>query len=353
MLFGESSIPDDPDLILELWLAEKEGTVQERSLLNELAKTSETCIRRIVPKKLSASGWGSARKEDIDDVCQSAQSKILHELRKRQAEPSRGGKIEFLPYVAQTARNTCYEMIRRKNPVWVSFATRVRRRATKRPEFALWDCGDAREVCGFQQDRGAQAGRDLERIARAKSELLQAKDPRKLSIEELMREILTAAGTPLIFEVLVDLVMDWNGMKGIRETALTEEVAPNVALGETLPDHGPNQEQQMSDTELMRWLWNEICALLPEHRTVVLLNLRDTAGGRIQLFPLLGIASFSEIADALGMDRRVFAELSRRLPLNDAEIAAILKIDTGHVSDRRNSARLRLARRMRKFLEEK
>jgi DNA-directed RNA polymerase specialized sigma24 family protein len=353
MNLGESSTLDNPDLLLETWLAQEVGSIRERQLLEEIGKCSEACIRRIVSKKLSASGWGPPRREDIDDVCQSAHSKLMQELRHRQVEPSRGGKMQFLPYVSQIARNTCYEMIRRRNPVWVSFANKVRRRATRMPEFALWECGDGREVCGFRQDLGMEPGRDLERIRNAKSDLLRRRDPRQLTVEQLMNEILRASRAPLVFEAFVELVMEWNGMRDVRETSLAEQAAPDVALAETLRDPDPNPEQQMANEEFLKWLWAEICSLLPEHRAVVLLNLRDAAGGRLELFQLLGIVSLSGIAAALGMDALQFAELTRRLPLNDTEIAAMLKIDPDHVSDRRNSARLRLARRRQKFLEGK
>jgi hypothetical protein len=80
-----------------------------------------------------------------------------------------------------------------------------------------------------------------------------------------------------------------------------------------------------------------------------LLNLNDSAGGDIQLFDWLGIASIREIALALEMDPDVFAELWKELPLEDARIARELGISRQDVVNRRSSARKRLARRMKEM----
>ena len=77
-----------------------------------------------------------------------------------------------------------------------------------------------------------------------------------------------------------------------------------------------------------------------------MLNLNDSAGGDIQLFDFLGIATIPQIAAALEMDPMEFAVLWKELPLDDARIARGLGVSRQDVANRRSSARKRLARRM-------
>ena len=64
------------------------------------------------------------------------------------------------------------------------------------------------------------------------------------------------------------------------------------------------------------------------------------------LFALVGVASLSRIAEALGMTVQELAAVWHSLPLDDLTIAARLGVSRQQVINARKSARLRLARRM-------
>jgi len=64
------------------------------------------------------------------------------------------------------------------------------------------------------------------------------------------------------------------------------------------------------------------------------------------LFTLTGIVKSAEVADLLGMPLEQFAELWRRLPLEDLAIGELLGISRQQVINLRKSARARLTRRM-------
>jgi hypothetical protein len=116
-----------------------------------------------------------------------------------------------------------------------------------------------------------------------------------------------------------------------------------------LADARPAADSRLSEQQYIQRLWKEICDLPIEHRKALLFNLQDSAGGDIQLFDFLGIASIPQIAAALEMEPMVFAELWNRLPLDDLSIGRELGLSRQDVANRRSSARKRLARKMKEF----
>jgi hypothetical protein len=91
----------------------------------------------------------------------------------------------------------------------------------------------------------------------------------------------------------------------------------------------------------LRDVWAEIRELPVPQRAAVLLNLRD-----VQALPLVGVATLREVAATLGMPAPALAAIWNRLPLEDAEIAALLHVRRQQVINYRKAARERLARRM-------
>jgi len=101
---------------------------------------------------------------------------------------------------------------------------------------------------------------------------------------------------------------------------------------------------------LRNWLglvWAEIRELPENQRAALLLNLRSVHGAAVALIADLGLATFSEIATALGMNVQALAELWNRLPLEDREIAERLGLERQQVINLRSAARQRLERRVR------
>src|SRR5262249_8183407 len=97
-------------------------------------------------------------------------------------------------------------------------------------------------------------------------------------------------------------------------------------------------------------LWEELRQLPVQQRAALLLNLRDHKGrGCIALFPATGIATIDQLAEALEMRAEQLAEIWNELPLEDAKIAELLKQTRKQVVNLRQSARRRLARRLKGF----
>ena len=151
----------------------------------------------------------------------------------------------------------------------------------------------------------------------------------------------------MIFDALVETAADWSGLREAQTQLLEEDSDEQGTHWERLQDPQPTPETRLIGRNYMARLWAEICDLPLPHRKALLLNLNDGAGGDIQLFVHLGVASVEQIANALEMKPIEFAKLWNELPLEDARIARELGISRQDVVNRRSAARKRLVRRMK------
>jgi len=165
----------------------------------------------------------------------------------------------------------------------------------------------------------------------------------------LAESILQAAGAPLIFDSFVEIVADWSGLREAQVQSLEEDTDEGAKPWEQLQDAQATPETRLIGRHYMERLWTEICELPIPHRKALLLNLNDGAGGDIQLFVHLGVASVEQIANTLEMKPIEFARLWNELPLDDMRIARELGISRQDVVNRRSAARKRLVRRMKEI----
>ena len=169
------------------------------------------------------------------------------------------------------------------------------------------------------------------------------------NIVELVMAIFQQSGGPLPLDDLVSFVAELWGVKDFPPR--TDDGSGGAGdrlerLASADVDPATKVEQRM---QLAR-LWEEIRALpLPQSRAL-LLGLKDT-GGRCLTILLadIRIASLAQISEVLSMPAERLAELWNKIPLDDTSIAAHLGITREQVIHQRQSARRRLARRMRAF----
>jgi hypothetical protein len=351
---NDVGIHSAPETLLEQWLAERDGERALALMDHLIGRHAEPLIHRIVRFKLmpvGGQGGGAISPMDVDDVCGTALCDLLARLDKVKAAGTAPAFRSFSGYVAVTAYNACNDYFRAKKPAWHSLGMRIRYVATHSARFALWQSRDGQEVCGLANCVDQEAGTDLARLNAASLALRHKHNFSRLSPGDLVEAVLRAAGAPLLFEHLLAVAAEWSGLKESRVESLDTDFAPEGADREDLPDGRTLADAQMIDRQYMQRLWREICALPLEHRKALLLNLKDSAGGDIQLFDYLGIATVRQIATVLEMDPHAFSDLWNKLPLDDAFIAAELGISRQDVANRRSSARKRLARRMSQFGE--
>jgi DNA-directed RNA polymerase specialized sigma24 family protein len=345
-------IDSAPEILLERWLGEQDG---ERALtLMDLliGHHAEPLIRRIVRFKLASvggQGSGAIPSADADDVCGTALCDLLARLDKVKAAGAAPVLRNFGGYVAVTAYNACNDYFRAKKPALHSLAMRIRYAATHSTKFALWQSRDGQDVCGFASSVDQEPGSDTGRLTAAGVTWRQTHNLSRLNPSDTVEAVLRAAGAPLLLDHLLTVVAEWSGLQETRVESLDADFASGRVGWEHLPDGRTLADAQMIDRQYMQRLWREICALPLEHRKALLLNLKDAAGGDIQLFDYLGIATVGQIAAVLEMDPHEFADLWNRLPVDDAFIAGQLGISRQDVANRRSSARKRLAKRMSQF----
>jgi len=156
---------------------------------------------------------------------------------------------------------------------------------------------------------------------------------------EAIVRLLQTVGGPVLLDALTSFFAAQWGVEPLSR----------AVAGEQSVD--ADQLERLESRSFLETLWREINALGPHHRVAVLLNLRESEGGNATaLFVLLGIATFEEVAGALGMSVGDLAEIWNALPLDDRTIAERLRMTRQQVINLRKTARERLGRRLAAFL---
>jgi RNA polymerase sigma factor (sigma-70 family) len=304
-------------------------------------------IREVVRSNLR----GARGLQDAEDVTAEVALRLLIKLRDLKLNPHEATAGGFRGYVAVAAYNACYEYLRREYPNRSRLKARLRYALRRGHEFALWR-GEGRQwLCGFA------AWRDALPLAGAVAVLHELKDETRTSIEacqlrdlvqnaepaQLLTAIFKWTGKAVEFDDLVDTVANLRRVEGAAALAME-------AADETLADPRENTVARIERRLYLQRLWVEICALPLRQRRALLLNLRDDQGHDLTtLLAHSRIATMREIAEALDMPAEEFAGMWRELPLADATIANRLGLTRQQVINLRQSARKRLARRLRTF----
>ena len=341
----------EPEILLDRWVREHDAVRARLLLENLVSHHAEPVVRRIVQYKLqsaSASRDGAARHADIDDVTGTALYSLLARLDRIKSGDGEPPLRNFTGYAATVAYNACNEYFRARMPAWVRLSMKLRYLAAHASKFAVWELEDSREAFGLARDRARPAATDLVALRERCLGFRLDQNHGRLSLGELVEAVLSQARAPLIFEDLVDIVAECSGLQEARVQSLDQNRRESEPGWEPA-DVQPPAEARLGDRQYIAYLWKEICSLPLEHRKALLFNLQDSAGGDIQLFDFLGIATISQIAAAVEMEPLVFAELWKRLPLDDGWIAQHLGLSRQDVANRRSSARKRLARKMKEF----
>jgi hypothetical protein len=258
----------------------------------------------------------------------------------------------FEGYVATVTFNACSHYLRRKYPARSQLSDKLRYVLTHHKQFAMWHLERGEWLCGFaswkKQPRSRQSSDRLRQL-RA--------DPRSINcfadsaqqeqnVLCLLKAIFEFVGAPVSLDDLVDLMGDLLG----RDDRITC-AEPDARLNRAADEYGADAEaliaERIDKQAYLKQVWEEIRELPPEQRAAMLLNLKDRQGGDITgIFINSGVATISEMAEALGLTIEEFLGLWKKLPLSDEEIAMRLGVRIQQVSSLRQSGRRRLSRRM-------
>lgn len=278
-------------------------------------------IRRIVRDKLAFQGA-----PDPDDIAPEAVVELrarLRTIKSANTEPT----ANFSGYAVAAADHACNERLRRKCPNRHRLKTRLRYLLGSEKEFALWDAGNSEWVCGLASWRVEG------RAPAAPEQVAKWQDLSGVSqhAADLIRMVFERLGGPVGLDDLVGIMAQiWR----IADSAPAREMEGG--------DFDPAER-----IELKRWLaelWAQVRELPVDQRIALLLHLRtSTDYAAVKLLPPAGVAAIREIAKTLEFPVEEFADVWRRLPLDDSTIAERLGVSRERVMELRRSARESLA----------
>ncbi|MEA2237221.1 MAG: hypothetical protein QOC81_1945 [Thermoanaerobaculia bacterium] len=232
--------------------------------------------------------------------------------------------VSFDDYVAIVTLNAARDVVRHRHPERTRLEKRLRYILTRDSRLAVWQA-PAGLLCGLAQWSESQTYAQTlpERILRG-----------DLSAAALLR-LFEASGAPLRLDALIDAALELS-------LPHTSDASPL----ELLADDRPSQQVELETRELVSILWSEVLELPERQRTALLLNLRIAGTHALALFPLTGVASLTELSEAMGMTVAGLAGIWSKLPLDDLSIATMMRSTRQQIINLRKSARERLRRRM-------
>lgn len=362
MVRGRDPVSRRPDPLLVPFLEAASEAEAQRCLDRLLRDHLDPILQgilwsrwRVSPHRLRGC-CETPREREAQDVYSEAIVQMVEQLRAGRAGRARAPVSNFRAYAAVLVFRACHHILRDKYPQKAHLANRVRGVLTRQPEFALWRGSGGETLCGLAvwaaENRPCMPSARLLQLQQDPQTAAAALLP---SDEHASPTVLDAffqwLNHPIPLKDLVRFLAEfWN----VREATMVQADAEREtdAVCEGVPDTGADVARDVEQHLFLQWAWGEICRLRPPQRAALLLNLRDLRGrGIIALLPLLGVATRSEIARALGTPWEQFVRLWDRLPLDDAAVAALLHSTPLQVRGLRRAARLRLVRRLRGYEE--
>jgi len=267
-------------------------------------------------------------KDEAEDLAATINLRVVRRLQ----EIAGDQPIERLDdYVATVAYNVVYGFLRRRFPERTRLKNRLRYLFAHDERFAMWEASGA-IVCGLAQWRGRPPLRGSITRDEATPAMRDRDSPARAMVALFEKE-----KGPLELDDVVRLAAEiWQ----IREAKSAESRREQ-------PSERRSPAVELETREHIAALWKEVQQLREHQRSALLLNLRDVKGTNgLALLLLCGVATFDEIANAIGMSAEQLAEIWNDLPLDDNTIASTLGVSRQQVINIRKAARQRLARRM-------
>jgi hypothetical protein len=351
---GQSSTQDADALLLSLRRAT--DLAESNQLLDRLINNHAIPIIRSVVKRklgLSCRDDRAVAAQDEEDVQGEVVVQLVGRLNIHDASPTIN---DFQGYVAVVTYNACNHYLRRKYPQRWRLKNRVRYLLNHHTAFALWETPGADWVCGLDAWRRSRrdplpSGR-LQSLRDNPAELssvaVNEADLARLPLPELLAAIFNWSQAPIPIDDLVNTVA---ALQGVIDQPLlaTDEESENQPFRDRMPDKRVSIATDVERTSYLARVWTEILQLPLPQRVALLLNLRDSQEGVLELLPVSGVATIRQIAEALEISALEFAEIWNDLPLDDSTLAVRLGVQRQQVVNLRKAARARLGRRMKVF----
>jgi DNA-directed RNA polymerase specialized sigma24 family protein len=319
-----------------------------------IAVHAEPVINGIIRYKLRHNLNRSGAEADVEDLRQEAIAQLLVELQKLRSNMETHPIIDVRGLVATITYRLCARWMRRQFPRRHALRNQIQYLLTRQAGFALWpDDNDEMNklIAGFAAWKGQRPSIEatgLRRLPQDERLLESLGGGGSANLKETLATIFNHVGGPVEFDELVKTVA---ALLQITEWRIESVDADSDDTRVELEDQEADVAWRVEKRIFLQRLWEELRQLPLQQRVALLLNLRDHKGrGCIALFPATGVASIDQLAEALEMREEQLAELWNELPLEDSKIAELLRHTRQQVISARQSARRRLARRLKGFL---
>ena len=313
--------------LLGQWQAEADGA-RAASLLDQLfTDFVQPLLTEITGRTLHRLGQ---READLPEQAAEIQAEValnvsaqLAAIRTQNLAPIR----DLRAYLTSAVYNACFLRFRARAPQRARLHNRLRYTLRHDKRFALWE-SDGRLLAGSARWQGEKQSVALPRMSFAPPDAAA-----------FLEKVFAEAKGPVVWKDLVGLAADLMGINDSPPEVLDN--AWEVAVPERRLDDEIDARARLTR------IWNEVQTLPPAQRGALLLNLRDPSGqGVLEWLPATGVATFAQLAEALGMTPLALAEIWNDLPLDDSAIATRLGLTRQQVINLRKSARARIARRL-------
>jgi DNA-directed RNA polymerase specialized sigma24 family protein len=342
----------EADLRLRAFLDEADAVRRDQLLEELICHYGRPVIKRVIASKLNVKRGhrDSVERQDHDDIAEE----VVVQLIQRLTLPGGGADSfgSFESYVATAAYNACSSYLRRKYPARARLRDRLRYILTHHKQLAIWQLDRREWLCGFVSwvnDQPSRRSSDRLRQLRADSSPASYFPDcarQEQDVLRLVKSTFEFVGAPIALDDLVDVVSDI--LRINDKTACAEQGAQlDKAADGMWSDAESIFAERIDKQAYLKQVWREVCDLPSEQRAAMLLNLKDGKGSDITVVLVSsGVATISEMAEALSISIEEFLDLWNKLPLSDADIAIRLGIRIERVGSLRQSGRRRLSRRM-------
>lgn len=307
--------------------------IEARDEAGRLAAIERIVVDVATPTIRRAIARHAMQPADADDIASAVTLRLVKRL--HACIDSEEHAIERLPdYIATQTFNAVHDVLRRRFPESVRLKNRVRYVLTRDARLAMW-MSPAGPAAGLARHRGSEpdAGELAVAASTATRAMLQHERP-AVAVYALLSRIDAAVTVDALANKLAEL---WN-----VESHPSEEDSPL-----SIADDRPSPHDIVESRQTLEILWSEIRELRAPQRAALLLNLRDAEGaGGLALLLMANVATFEDVAEAIGVSRARLAELWSQLPLDDLTIGEMLQLKRQQVINLRQAARDRLSRRM-------
>jgi DNA-directed RNA polymerase specialized sigma24 family protein len=342
------------DPVLLPFLRAADETESQERVERLISEVAAPVIEKVLSRKLRLNFTFTGRNwsnHEASDIYGESVVRLLTRLQDLKIDTQSKPISNFRAYVAVTTYHAVDEYLRQKYPQRHRLKNKIRYALNHHPELTLWESNTGDWLCGLEAraDRlsALRASNRLDQLHADPRRLKEAgfsnRNPSEMPLTDLLLSVLKWVGHPVELDHMVSFAAH---LLGINDKLDQIEEGEAIAATSILP----TADEQMHRRAYLRRLWMEICGLPVRQRAALLMNLKDGQGNNAAaLFPLEGIATTRQIAEALSISAEQLAEIWNELPIDDKKIAAHLGVTRQQVINLRKSARARLARRMKHF----